>query len=128
MKKTQFFGIWIYALLCLVLVLIYRFYTGMFEAKIMEYNLSLWYALAINLVLLVTSVISLKSSKLPAILGIIFSPLSTYLFFKSWTEMNYQYLAGFMVIPVILLLTTMVKRTSITSTQPIEKEKEITLK
>ncbi|MDI6826294.1 MAG: hypothetical protein QMD36_03850 [Candidatus Aenigmarchaeota archaeon] len=112
MKKTQFYGIWIYALLCLLLVLLYKFYTGMFEAKIMEYNLSLWYALAINLVLLVTSVISLKSSKLPAILGIIFSPLSTYLFFKSWTEMNYQYLAGFMVIPVILLLTTMVKRTS----------------
>jgi len=123
MKKIQFYGIWVYALLCLILVISYKFYTGMFETKVMEYNLSLWIALAINLILLITSIMSIKSSKILAILGIIFSPLSTYLFFISWTEMNYQYLAGFIVLPVILLLLTLVKKNSLTSIELIEEKK-----
>ena len=125
MKKTQFYGILVYALLCLMLVLLYRFSTGIFETKILDYNLSLWLTIVVNLVLLITSIISLRASKIPAILGIVFSPLSTYLFFKSWTESNYQYLAGFIVLPVILLLTTMVGSKSLTNIKPIKEEKTI---
>jgi hypothetical protein len=122
MKLRQFYGIWVYALLCLLLVLLYRFYTGAFETKMLGYNSSLWSALAINLVLLIVSIISLKESRLTAILGIIFSPISTYLFFKSWTEMNYEYLTVFIALPVILLLTKIVKR-NVASVQPVKEEK-----
>jgi hypothetical protein len=121
MRRIQFYGIWLYALLCLLLVLLYRFYTGAFETKMLGYNSSLWSALAINLVLLVVSIISLKESRLTAILGIIFSPISTYLFFKSWTEMNYEYLTVFIALPVILLITKM--RKSKVAVQPVEEKK-----
>ena len=102
MKKNDI-GIWIYAFLCLVLVLAYRYYTSIFEPQIYGYNLSLWYALVINLVLLGFSVFSFKESKLLSILGIILVPLSTYSFYRSWTDFNYDYLAGFLAIPLLLL-------------------------
>jgi len=102
-------GIWIYAILCLVLVLTYRYYTNIFESKISGYNLSLWYALVINLVLLTFSVISFKESKLLSLLGIILVPLSAYFFYRSWTDFNYDYLAGFLTMPMILLVLEIIK-------------------
>jgi len=104
MKKTQFYGIWVYGILCLVLILLYKYNTGIFETKIYIYNLSLWSALAVNLVLFISSLISFKGSKVLFILAIILAPLSTYLFYESWTKTNYEYLAGFAVIPILLLL------------------------
>jgi hypothetical protein len=56
-----------------------------------------------NIILLVTSIIFLRESKLLSLLGILFSPVSTYFFYESWTKLNYVYLAGFLAIPVILL-------------------------
>jgi hypothetical protein len=53
--------------------------------------------------LAVFSVISIRESKILPILGIIVAPLSTYLFYSSWTQTNYIYLAGFIMIPVVLL-------------------------
>jgi len=70
----------------------------------MNYNLSLWSALIVNIILAIFSIISLKGPKLLPILGLIFTPISTYLFYASWTEANYFYLAGFIAIPVVLLL------------------------
>lgn len=99
-----FYGIWIYSILCLLLVFLYGYYTEVFETTIMNYNLSLWTALIVNIFLIVFSVISLKGPKLLPILGIIVSPISTYFFYTSWTQINYTYLAGFIVIPVVLLL------------------------
>ncbi len=107
MKYNQFYGIWVYALLCLILALFYRYSTGFFEPKIANYNLSLWSALAVNLFLIIYSVLTFRESKIISILGIIPAPLSTYFFYESWTKMNYEYLAGFLAIPIILLLVTM---------------------
>ena len=103
MKKVEY-GIWIYAVLCLILVLIYRYSTATFDAKVSGYNLSLWYPLAINLIFIGVSVISIKENKLLPIIGIIFTPISTYSFYKSWTDFNYDYLALFIILPVVLLL------------------------
>jgi len=75
----------------------------MFEPKLLNYNSSLWSALMVNIVLVIFSVISLRGPKLLPILGIVAMPISTYLFYASWTELNYMYLAGFIVIPVALL-------------------------
>lgn len=108
-------GIWIYAILCLALVLTYRYYTDVFEPKISGYNFSLWYALGINIVLLGFSVISFRESKLLSLLGIILVPLSTYFFYRSWTDFNYDYLAGFLAIPMILLILGTIRK-------PIEKQ------
>jgi hypothetical protein len=110
MKKTQFYGIWVYGILCLVLILLYRYYTEIFEPNIYNYNLSLWLSLAVNLVLFVSSIASFRGSKILLILGIILAPISTYLFYESWTKANYEYLAGFVGIPiVILLISTFIK-------------------
>ena len=102
----MFFGVWIYSILCLILVLLYGLSTEVFEIEFFDYNLSFWSALAVNLVLLCVSIISLKGPKLLPIIGIILTPISTYLFYTSWTETNYIYLAGFIAIPVILLLVS----------------------
>ncbi len=112
MKKTQFYGIWIYGILCLALILLYKYYTGFFEPKIYNYNLSLWLALVVNIVLFATSVAAFKGSKILLILGIILAPVSTYLFYESWTQTNYEYLAVFAGIPVLLLLITTFIKTS----------------
>lgn len=104
MKKTQFYGIWVYSILCLLLILLYKYYTDMFEPKIYNYNLSLWSALAVNILLIVLSMVSFRGSKVLLVLGIILAPVSTYLFYESWTKVNYAYLAGFAGIPVLLLL------------------------
>jgi galactitol-specific phosphotransferase system IIC component len=82
---------------------LYGYYTEIFEPKFFNYNLSLWSALIVNIVLAIFSIISLRGPKLLPILGIIVTPISTYLFYVSWTELNYMYLAGFIIIPVILL-------------------------
>ena len=103
-----FYGIWIYSILCLILVFLYGYYTGFFDASFLNYNLSLWSALIVNVFLMIFSIISLKGPKLLPILGIIVSPISTYLFYASWTQLNYMYLAGFITISVILLLTSIV--------------------
>ena len=99
-----FYGIWVYSILCLILVFLYGYYTEMFELKLFDYNLSFWSALLVNLVLLILSIISLKGPKLLPILGIILAPISTYLFYESWTRMNYIYLMSFILIPIVLLL------------------------
>jgi hypothetical protein len=75
----------------------------MFESKILNYNLSIWSALIVNVILVIFSIISIRGPKLLPILGIIVAPISTYLFYASWTQMNYMYLAGFIIIPVIML-------------------------
>lgn len=101
--SKMFYGIWAYSVLCLILVFLYGYYTEIFEAKLLGYNLSLWTALIVNIVLVVFSVISLRGPKLLPILGIIVAPISTYLFYASWTGINYMYLAVFIIIPVGLL-------------------------
>ena len=101
--SKMFYGIWVYSVLCLILVFLYGYYTEMFESKLLGYNSSLWTALIVNIVLAVFSIISLRGPKLLPILGIIITPISTYLFYASWTELNYVYLAGFIVLPVVLL-------------------------
>jgi len=98
-----FYGVWIYSILCLILVFLYGYYTGVFEIKLFDYNLSFWSTLLVNLVLLCISIISLKGPKILPILGIAVTPISTYLFYASWTGLNYMYLAGFIIMPVILL-------------------------
>jgi len=98
-----FYGIWVYSILCLILVFLYGYYTEMFESKILNYNLSLWSALIVNVILVIFSIISIRGPKLLPILGIIVTPISTYLFYASWTQMNYMYLTGFIIIPVIML-------------------------
>jgi len=104
MKHNQFYGIWIYSILCLLLAFLYKNATGVFETNIANYNLSLWSALAVNVFLIVYSILTFRESKIIAILGIIPAPLSIYLFYQSWTKMSYEYLAGFLAIPIILLL------------------------
>jgi len=99
-----FYGIWVYSILCLILVFLYGYYTEIFEPKLFGYNLSFWSALIVNLILLIVAIITLKGPKLLPILGIIVTPISTYLFYASWTQMNYLYLIGFITIPVVLLL------------------------
>jgi len=98
-----FYGIWIYSILCLILVFLYGYYTEVFEASLLNYNLSLWSALIVNVFLAIFAIISLKGPKLLPIIGLIVTPISTYLFYTSWTELNYMYLAGFIIIPVVLL-------------------------
>ncbi|MCX6821273.1 MAG: hypothetical protein NTW30_00695, partial [Candidatus Aenigmarchaeota archaeon] len=80
------------------------YYTEIFEPKIYDYNLSLWLVLAVNLFLFISSIASFRGSKVLLILGIILAPISTYLFYESWIRMNYEYLAGFAGIPILLLL------------------------
>jgi uncharacterized membrane protein len=106
----MFYGVWVYSILCLILVLLYGYYTEIFDIKLFDYSLSFWTALIVNLVLLSTSIISLKGPKVLPILGIISMPVSIYLFYTSWTEKNSLYLTGFMAIPVILLLISIIKR------------------
>jgi len=74
----------------------------------------------VNLVLLCISIISLKGPKLLPIIGLIVTPISTYLFYTSWTELNYMYLAGFIIIPVVLLLISIV--TEKIQKYPIKKQ------
>ena len=122
MKKTQFYGIWVYGVFCLILILLYRYYTDIFEPKIFSYNLSLWSALAINLILFISSIASFRGSKVLLILGIILAPVSTYLFYESWTKTNYEYLTGFAGIPILLLLiATFIKtpKSMIETTKPV---------
>jgi hypothetical protein len=115
-----FYGIWVYSIFCLILVFLYGYYTEMFEPKLFGYNLSFWFVLIVNLILLIVSIISLKGPKLLPILGIIVTPISTYLFYESWTKMNYLYLTGFIAIPVVLLLLSIIiKRTK---KYPTEKQ------
>jgi len=102
--SKMFYGIWIYSMLCLVLVFLYGYYTEIFGKKLLDYNLSFWSALLVNLVFLCISIISLKGPKILPILGLIMTPISTYLFYVSWTETNYWFLASFIAIPVVLLL------------------------
>lgn len=110
MKEKQFYGVWIYSLLCLILVLLYRYVTGVFEPNIAGFNLSLWAALVVNVILVVFSLLTFRKSMIISILGLISTPLSTYFFYESWTRMNYEYLAGFLMMPIILLLiVTLVK-------------------
>ena len=104
MKKKQFLGIWVYGLLCLILILLYRYYTAIFEPKILNYNMSLWFALVVNVILIITSITSLRDSKIILIVCIILAPISIFLFYQSWTKINYEYLAGFAGIPILLLL------------------------
>jgi hypothetical protein len=118
MKKTQFYGIWVYGVLCLALILLYRYYTEIFEPKIYDYNLSLWYALAVNLILFASSIASFRGSKVLLTLGIILAPISTYLFYESWTKTNYEYLAGFAGIPILLLFIATFMKTSKTMIEP----------
>jgi len=99
-----FYGIWVYSVLCLILVFLYGYYTEIFELKLFNYNLSFWSALIVNLILLIISIISLKGPKLLPILGIIVAPISTFLFYESWTQINYIFLTSFIAIPVVLLL------------------------
>jgi hypothetical protein len=113
-KKTgfnkNFLGIWIYAVLCLILILLYEFYTNIFDYKISGYNLSLWSVLAVNVFLIITSILIFKRSKIIAILGIVFAPMSAYLFYQSWTNYIYNYLVIFLAIPIILLLLSLKKK------------------
>jgi len=131
-----FYGIWIYSVLCLILVFLYGYYTEIFETSFLNYNLSLWSALIVNVFLVIFSIISLKGPKLLPILGIIVTPISTYLFYVSWTGLNYIYLAGFTIIPVVLLsVATIMKfykkesrheaapqRTFLAEPQPVTRE------
>ena len=110
--KKQFYGIWIYGILCLALIILYRYYTEIFEPKIYDYNLSLWLVLAVNLFLFISSIASFRGSKILLILGIVLAPISTYLFYESWTKTNYEYLAGFAGIPILLLLISTFMKTS----------------
>ncbi len=121
MKKTQFYGIWIYSVLCLVLILLYSYYTEIFETSVFNYNLSLWAALAVNLILLISSILSFRGSKILLILGIILAPASTYLFYQSWTKTSYEYLAGFTVIPILLLLISTFMKTPQSITETTKK-------
>jgi len=105
-----FYGVWIYSILCLILVFLYGYYTEIFEALFLNYNLSLWSALIVNVFLAIFSIISLKGPKILPILGIAVTPISTYLFYASWTKLNYMYLAGFIIIPVILLAVATVTK------------------
>jgi hypothetical protein len=104
--SKMFYGIWVYSVLCLILVFLYGYYTEIFEPQLFGYNLSFWSALIINLILLIISIISLKGPKLLPILGIILTPISTYLFYESWTRINYVYLTIFIIIPIALLLAS----------------------
>jgi len=115
-----FYGIWIYSILCLILVFLYGYYTEVFEASLLNYNLSLWSALIVNVFLAIFAIISLKGPKLLPIIGLIVTPISTYLFYTSWTELNYMYLAGFIIIPVVLLLISIV--TEKIQKYPIKKQ------
>jgi hypothetical protein len=93
----------------------------MFEPKIADLNLSLWFSLAVNIVLLITSILSFRVSKTLLILGIILAPISTYFFYESWTKTNYEYLAGFAVIPILILLIT----TFMKNSQPVLETKKL---
>jgi hypothetical protein len=114
-KKTgfnkNFLSVWIYTVLCLILILLYEFYTDIFDYKIANYNLSLWSALAVNVFLIIASIVMFKKSKIiAAILGIVCAPISTYLFYQSWTNYIYNYLVIFLVIPIILMLLSLKKK------------------
>jgi len=110
MSDKQFYGIWVYSLLCLFLVLLYRYATGFFEPKIAGLNLSLWTVLIVNIVLVIFSLMTFKKSMVISLLGLVSIPLSIYFFYESWTRLNYEYLAGFLAMPIILLLiVTLVK-------------------
>jgi len=110
MSDKQFYGVWVYTLLCLILVLLYRYATGIFEPILASFNLSLWAALVVNIILVIFCVLTFKKSMIISILGLISTPLSIYFFYESWTRINYEYLAGFLMMPIILLLiVTLVK-------------------
>jgi len=108
MKKTLT-SVLIYSFLCLILILLYRFQTGIFEPVIMNYNLSLWSALIVNIIFLILCIISLKENKIIPTLGIILCFPSTYFFYLSWTLADYSYLAYFVLIPIFLLILTLSK-------------------
>jgi lysylphosphatidylglycerol synthetase-like protein (DUF2156 family) len=108
--NKNFLSIWFYAVLCLILILIYEFYTNIFDYKISGYNLSLWSVLAVNAFLIIISILMFKKSKIVAILGIIFTPISMYLFYESWTNYIYDYLVIFLAIPIVLLLLSIKKK------------------
>ena len=110
-KKTRiqkiFLKMWVYAIICLVLVIIYKYYTNIFDQKISGYNLSLWTALVVNIILIILSLLTFKESKIITVLGIILAPISTYLYYMSWTNYIYEYLVGFMAIPILLLVISL---------------------
>ena len=113
-RKTKldktFLYFWTYSILCLILILLYKYYTNIFDYKIAGYNLSLWSALVVNVILIIFSLLLFKESKVISILGIIFAVLSTYLFYESWTNYVYEYLVGFLAIPIILLTFSFKKK------------------
>lgn len=94
----------VYAIACLLLALVYRYYTDVFLPKFFGYNLALWYALLPNLLLLVIGILLFKQGKrLLSLLPIILIPASVYLFYYSWIDINYVFLAEFLLIPILLL-------------------------
>lgn len=108
--SKMFYGVWVYSILCLILVLLYGYYAEIFYIELFDYSLSFWFALIVNLVLLSTAIISLKGPKILPILGIILMPISIYLFYTSWVEKTSLYLTGFMLIPIALLLISTIMR------------------
>lgn len=94
----------VYTIACLLLALIYRYYTDVFLPKVLGYNLALWYALLPNLLLLVVGILLFKQGKkMLSILPIILIPASVYLFYSSWVNISYVFLAEFLLIPILLL-------------------------
>jgi len=94
----------VYGLACLAMILVYRYYTDLFQPKIFGFNLSLWYAFIPNLMLLAVGILFFKEGKkLISIIPIVLIPISAYLFYYSWIYVSYEVLAGFVLIPVILL-------------------------
>ncbi len=120
MKKI-FASVWVYSLLCLLLILLYRYQTSIFETSFLGFNLSLWTALVINLFFFIVCILSLKEGKLIPSLGIILCFLSTYSFYKSWTESNYPFLTIFISVPVFLLALNIIQIFN----KPLTHEKKI---
>jgi hypothetical protein len=94
----------LYAVACLALVLVYRYYADVFEPKLLGYNLALWYALIPNLLPLVIGILFFREGKkIMALLPIALMPVSIYLFYNSWINVDYMFLAGFVLIPIFLM-------------------------
>jgi hypothetical protein len=97
----------LYSALCLLLALIYQYYPSFYLVKIQGYSAALWAVLAVNIVLIAGAVVSFKKAKLLSVLSIVLSPVSVYLFYQSWVNINYQFLAGFLFVPIILLVISL---------------------
>lgn len=97
----------LYSALCLLLVLIYQYYPSFYLVKIQGYSSALWAVLAVNIVLIAGGIALLKKTKLLPALSIFLSPVSVYLFYQSWVNINYQFLAGFLFVPIVLLVVSL---------------------